>query len=98
MKNAKDDDLVFLGVDLMHDDVGETSDRPFKCPWRRPNMTYFGKFTEAIAISKNALDDMRGCASVHCLNVEMDRGYVVKRFKREAQLHIRALFLARSIS
>jgi hypothetical protein len=61
-------------------------------------MTYFGKFTKAIAISKNAIDDMRGCAGVLCLNVKLDCGDVVKRFEREARLHIRARFLARSTS
>ena len=98
MKNAKNDDLVFLGVDLMHDDVGETGDRPFECAWGGSDMSNFGKFAEAIAIRKNAVDDMGCSASVLWLNVEMDRGDVIERFKREAQLHIRALFLARSIS
>jgi hypothetical protein len=41
---------------------------------------------------------MRGCVSALCLNVEMDRGDMIKRFKREAQLHIRDFFLSRSIS
>lgn len=98
MKNAKDDDLIFLGVDLMHDDVGETGDRPFKRARRHSDMAYLGKFAEAIAIRENAVDDMRGCVSALCLNVEMDRGDMIKRFKREAQLHIRDFFLSRSIS
>ena len=98
MKNAKDDDLVFLGVDLMHYDVGEASYRPFECAGRHPDMAYVWKFAQAIAIRKNTVDDMCGCASILCLNVEVDRGDVFKRFKREAQLHIRDFFLSRSIS
>lgn len=77
MKNAKDDDLVFLGVELMHDDVGETGDCPFERAWRHSDMTYLGKFAEAIAVRKNAVNDMRGCVSALCLNVEMDRGDVI---------------------
>jgi hypothetical protein len=98
VKNAKDDDFVFLGVELVHDDVGEAGDRAFKCVWGGSDMTYFGKFTKAIAISKNAVNDMRGCAGVLCLNVKVNRGDVIKRFEREAQLHIRARFLVRSTS
>jgi hypothetical protein len=98
MKDAKNDNFVFLRVELVHDDVGEAGDRPFKCAWSGSDMTYFGKVTKAIAISKNPIDDMRGCAGVLCLNVKVDRGDVIKRFEREAQLHIRARFLARSTS
>jgi len=98
MENAKDDDLVFLSVNLVHDDVGETGNCPFKCAWGRSDMTYLGKFAEAVAISKNAINDVRSRASVLCLNVKMDRDDVVKRFEREAQLHIRNFFRTRSVS
>jgi|HubBroStandDraft_6_1064221.scaffolds.fasta_scaffold640328_2 hypothetical protein len=96
MKNAKDDDLVFLGVDLMHDDVGEAGNCPLECPRRRPDMAYLGKFAETVAVCKNAVDDMRGCVGVLCLNVKVDRGDVIKRFKRAAsypRLLPRALYL-----
>ena len=98
MENAKDDNLVFLGVDLMHDDVGETGDRPFECSWGHSDMAYLGKFVEAIAIHKNAVDDMRGRGSARLLNVEMIRGNVLKCFERAAQLPNRDFFLPRSIS
>src|SRR5580704_9639876 len=98
MKNTKNDDFVLLGVELVHYDVGETGNSPFECAWRRSNMAYLGKFTKAIAIAKNAVDNMRGCPCVLCLNVKMDRGDMIKRFEREAQLHICDFFLTRSIS
>lgn len=54
MKEAKDDDLTFVTVDLMDNNVGKSCNGPFKGIAHGAGMAEMRKFCEPIAIGKDA--------------------------------------------
>ena len=88
MEYAEHDDFIGTVVEFMDDDVGEAWHRPFIGAGHDADVTQLGKFTEAIGLSEDTLDDVTCCARAAAFDIETNAGNMGERFKREAHFHM----------
>src|SRR4051794_24184196 len=98
VKDGDDDELVFVAIDFVHNDVRKSRNRPFVGVGDPPGMAKVRKLHEPVAISEDARYDVRGCRWAALRKVKSDRVDMSERFKREAQSHDWNLCLTASTS
>jgi hypothetical protein len=80
MKDGNNDELVFVAIDFVHDDVGKSRNRPFVGVGDAPGMAEVWEFREPVAISEDARYDVRGCRWAALSKVKSDSVDMSERF------------------